>query len=547
MASVEVKRESGESIGYVSEGDTKTQALERLGRGPGGLFNKNDFGLLDSDRLTVAEGPYVFKPQESNNVALLRAERDAEKAKRQKVEQEVIIARLAALQSKSTTEKVLSATEDVLNKAFIDAEVVDFWLPELNHGQVWTGPWRQYQNTDPSRTESTSIQPAFDDHFEASFPQTSAFRFEDTHAGWNGLTHDATLFLRDGPNVELRIAAIFEFVGQDEREWPSKKHKAKFLRDCLRIYLRCGKKRQVHGVITDLSRLVAVKVVGCNDDGVPLAKKTATLSGADVRDVPTRFAFATSDQLSVENLKWAFPAAGGTTTRFVLAGRMLGSGLHGRVFSSVDGQCFIKTFVAADECAKEVSNLRTLNAALVPHMVTLNDVSVDGNSFIGSPVGTHSGHYQGQTKAWRMGAQLVDCLRQMHAAGLCHRDVRPENIIVLGGEEEACLIDFACASLLNEETPFVGTTHYAPQSVLVLLENVNENVKPTPAHDLESLVYTIMIFPGRRKGVPTRCQSRKQIYIFVLVRSKMRGSTKLPLRRYFRIYWIWPDNAIMIG
>ena len=147
--------------------------------------------------------------------------------------------------------------------------------------------------------------------------------------------------------------------------------------------------------------------------------------------------------------------------------------------------------VVADECTKEVSNSRTLNAVLVPYMAKLIDVSVDGKSFIGSPVGTHARHYQGQTKVWRMGAQMLDCLRRMHAAGLCHKDIRPENIVVIRDEEEACLIDFACASRINDEATFVGTTHYAPQSVLQLLENVNETVTPTPAHDLESLVYTI--------------------------------------------------------
>eukprot|EP00522_Entomoneis_paludosa_P014970 CAMPEP_0172455620 /NCGR_PEP_ID=MMETSP1065-20121228/12160_1 /TAXON_ID=265537 /ORGANISM="Amphiprora paludosa, Strain CCMP125" /LENGTH=561 /DNA_ID=CAMNT_0013208087 /DNA_START=51 /DNA_END=1736 /DNA_ORIENTATION=- len=497
MEFVEVKRDSGQGIGLVGEGNTKTEALERLGQGPGGLFDRNNFGLLDSDRVTRARGPYVFRPQEftPNNEALLRAERDAERAKRQKLEQDVVIARMAALQSKTTTEKVLSATEDVLNTAFNDAEVVDFWLPELNDGQVWPGPWQQYQNTDPQRTELTSIQPVVDRHFQVSFPQASAFTFADTHTGWNGLTHDATLFLRDGPNVELRIAAIFEWVGQDETGWPSKQHKAKFLRDCLRIYLRCGKNREVHGVITDLSRLVAVKVVGCTEDGVPLAKKTATLSGGGVRDVLTRFAFATSDQLSVENVKWVFPGGGGTATRprqrSVYGGKKLGSGLHGSVFSSADGQFFIKSFAVADECMKEVSILRTLNQVGVPYMVILNDVGVDGKSFIGSPVGTHSGKYQGQTKVWRLGAQLVDCLRQMHGVGLCHRDVRPENIVVQGKEEAACLIDFACASRMNEETAFVGTTHYAPESVLAVVENVCDKVTPTPAHDLESLVYTI--------------------------------------------------------
>jgi len=51
-------------MGNVREGDTKTEALERLGQGPGGLFDKDNLSLLlDSDRLTRARGPYVFRPR----------------------------------------------------------------------------------------------------------------------------------------------------------------------------------------------------------------------------------------------------------------------------------------------------------------------------------------------------------------------------------------------------------------------------------------------------------------------------------------------------
>ena len=77
----------------------------------------------------------MLKPQETSVLLqrVLLAERDSERAKRQKLEQNVIIARLEALNSKTTTEKALiSATEDVLIRAFDEAEVVDFWLPVLS-------------------------------------------------------------------------------------------------------------------------------------------------------------------------------------------------------------------------------------------------------------------------------------------------------------------------------------------------------------------------------------------------------------------------------
>ena len=93
--------------------------------------------LSSTLRLSVSKAgePYVLKPQETSVLLqrVLLAERDSERAKRQKLEQDVIIARLEALNSKTTTEKALiSATEDVLIRAFDEAEVVDFWLPVLS-------------------------------------------------------------------------------------------------------------------------------------------------------------------------------------------------------------------------------------------------------------------------------------------------------------------------------------------------------------------------------------------------------------------------------
>ena len=61
--SVEVRDDKGTLLGRVRVGDTKLQALERLGRvGAGGLFDREDVGLLDEERISPNDGPYVFKP-----------------------------------------------------------------------------------------------------------------------------------------------------------------------------------------------------------------------------------------------------------------------------------------------------------------------------------------------------------------------------------------------------------------------------------------------------------------------------------------------------
>lgn len=60
MPAVQVKDEEGNVLGKVKVGDTKLQALERLSR-VGGLFDKDDIGLLNDDRITAKGGPYVWK------------------------------------------------------------------------------------------------------------------------------------------------------------------------------------------------------------------------------------------------------------------------------------------------------------------------------------------------------------------------------------------------------------------------------------------------------------------------------------------------------
>jgi len=61
--SVEVRDDQGTVLGKVRVGDTKLQALERLGRlGAGGLYDREDVGLLDGDTISSNDAPYVFKP-----------------------------------------------------------------------------------------------------------------------------------------------------------------------------------------------------------------------------------------------------------------------------------------------------------------------------------------------------------------------------------------------------------------------------------------------------------------------------------------------------
>ena len=65
---MQVNDDRGKALGKVKVGETKLKALERLSRiGLGGLYGKDDVGLLDDDLITAEGAPYVFKPSKDPN------------------------------------------------------------------------------------------------------------------------------------------------------------------------------------------------------------------------------------------------------------------------------------------------------------------------------------------------------------------------------------------------------------------------------------------------------------------------------------------------
>lgn len=397
--------------------------------------------------------------------------------------------KLQSARIKSTTERLWTTPEDELARAYDDGQVVNFWLPPLKNAYVWSGEWQKYETTDPSKKERITIQPAINTEFP--FPSESRFEMANTSSGWSGLTQDATLFLKGRARVELTVAAIFEWVGQDESPFPSKRHKAKFVRDCMRLYSRCGKNRQVHGVISDLSRVVAVRLVSVDENMVPTIERTAILEGKSVRKVLSQFAFASPDDLSVTTAEWMF----GTTR--IEARTALGSGFQGRVFSvaSHDNK-FVKTFESTAACLKEKQVLDSLQSRGAAGIPRVEATSTDGLAFLASPVCRVLHELQGQAVVWVLGAKFVECLQQAHNASFCHRDVRPSNMGFVSSAEavdattEVLLFDWASAAEAGSSGGFTGTVHYAASEVL---DSLAERVAPVPApaHDLESLVYAI--------------------------------------------------------
>ncbi|MFE7648308.1 serine/threonine-protein kinase [Streptomyces phaeoluteigriseus] len=152
-----------------------------------------------------------------------------------------------------------------------------------------------------------------------------------------------------------------------------------------------------------------------------------------------------------------------------------------------------------------------------PSVVNVHDVAVvDGQPWIvmelvnGRSLGAALEEgILGVREAARIGLEVLGALEAAHAAGILHRDVKPDNVL-LGRHDRVVLTDFGIAQIegetnLTDTGGFVGSPEFiAPERVL--------GQRPGPASDLWSLGVVLYaategVSPFRRSNTPATLQS----------------------------------------
>lgn len=222
-----------------------------------------------------------------------------------------------------------------------------------------------------------------------------------------------------------------------------------------------------------------------------------------------------------------------------VAETLVGQGACGQVWAGRDTEGrpwaikVLRSELAADPglVTRFVSERTVLEAIRHPHVVSVHDLVVEGTTLAVVMPLIEGSDLRGELRArgsiepagvasW--GAQLAGALQAAHRAGVVHRDVKPENVLVRESDEAAMLTDFGIARIIDgatHSTMMLGTPQYmAPEiaegraagpeadlySLGILLYELACGVTPFMGRGsaMATLRAHLSEVPGRPVGVP---------------------------------------------
>ncbi|CAG8577113.1 8462_t:CDS:2, partial [Scutellospora calospora] len=179
----------------------------------------------------------------------------------------------------------------------------------------------------------------------------------------------------------------------------------------------------------------------------------------------------------------------------------------------------IKIFNNGYDLSNEVNALNFLNKGNFPNVPTY--IAHDDNSIIIRPVCERFGNRFQVSHA----LQLLQLLVLIHREQICHRDVRPENILLDNDNNRLVLVDWGSAIRItnhNQIYTYEGTTTFASPNILE--ENFGPYV-PSVSDDLHSFVCTMYILrnPSEMPAISERDLSSKARVIKEYWNDKLEG------------------------
>ncbi|AXE37403.1 serine/threonine-protein kinase [Acidipropionibacterium virtanenii] len=228
---------------------------------------------------------------------------------------------------------------------------------------------------------------------------------------------------------------------------------------------------------------------------------------------------------------------------------VIGNGAMGQVWRAHDQQGgvvavkMLHPHLATDSDIRRrfFDESQILTSITHPAVVRVRDVVMEGATLgivmeyvegpdLGSELKEHAGHNQRMQEdyAARLGAEIADGLAAIHAAKICHRDVKPANVLLTKAgpgpdDPEATRIsapgggastsgwhpkitDFGVSKILDSaastSTAFAGTPNYVSPEIIL-------GRPPTPASDLYS--FGVMLYEMVAGRTPFAAPSREAV------------------------------------